>query len=205
MSPTADTLFGGTSVMAILRNLSIEESVRLANTAWDLGIELVEVPIQTPDAVRVLEAVLAEGRARGKPVGAGTVVTAEQLEVSHERGVAFTVAPGLDADLVRRSESIGLPHLPGVATATEIQSAVACGCRWLKAFPADVLGARWFRRMSQGPFPDVSFVATGGMDASNGAEYLRAGASMIAVGSALEDPHQLDQLTALSDASRPSP
>ncbi len=183
-------------VMAIFRNMPADEAVALANRAWSVGIELVEVPIQSPDALPALQAVIAAGRERDKPVGSGTVTTIEQLEASANAGAAFTVAPGFDEQIVAASARMELPHLPGVATPTEIQRAVAAGCVWLKAFPASVLGAGWFAAM-RGPFPGVSLVATGGIDASNAQDFLNAGAKTVAVGSALADTNQLDRLSDL--------
>ncbi|MEU6394124.1 bifunctional 4-hydroxy-2-oxoglutarate aldolase/2-dehydro-3-deoxy-phosphogluconate aldolase [Streptomyces sp. NPDC046939] len=193
---TFDDLFGRVPVMAILRGLSPDRSVELAVRAWDLGIECVEVPVQDEAAGRALAAVVAAGRERGKAVGAGTVTSVERLERAVGAGAAFTVAPGLDAEVARASVAAGLPHLPGVATATDVQAARALGLTWLKAFPASVLGVEWFRAM-RGPFPEVPFVATGGLDAGNASAYLDAGARVVAVGSALEDPDQLERLAAL--------
>lgn len=189
-------LMSSSPVMAIFRGYSAKDAVALAGKAWDLGIELVEVPVQVSSALPTLDAVVSAGRERGKPVGAGTVTTVEQLRTVQQRGVAFTVAPGLDADVVQTSESLTLPHLAGVSTATEIQQALRLGQTWLKAFPATVLGTQWFRAM-RGPFPQVSFVATGGIDASNARQYLDAGAQTVAVGSALSDPSQIDLLATL--------
>lgn len=193
---TLDELFENQPIMAILRNMDPERSVRLSRTAWQLGISMVEVPIQTPDAVPSLEAVLAAGREEGRPVGAGTVTSVDQVELCEELGVAFTVAPGLDADVVAASERVGVPHLPGVATATEVQHAVRLGLTWLKAFPASLLGKDFFPAM-RGPFPQVNFVATGGMSARNAGEFLAAGVRCVAVGSALEDEQQLPLLAEL--------
>lgn len=193
---TIETLMSATPVMAILRNYPPAEAVSLATQAWDLGIELVEVPVQSPDAVPTLDAVLAAGRERGRLVGAGTVTSTEQLRDLQRRAVAFTVSPGLDSDVVSLSESMGLPHLPGVSTPTEIQRAMRHGLTWLKAFPASVLGTEWFKAM-RGPFPGVCFAATGGIDAGNASEFLEAGARTVAVGSALSDPSQIDRLAGL--------
>lgn len=193
MSSDITRLIQGQPVMAILRNMDARRSVALATKAWDLGIDLVEVPIQTPDAVPSLEAVVKAGAERGKLVGSGTIVSPEQVRQSLELNVAFTVAPGLDEEIVKLCQSAGLPHLPGVATPSEIQKAVRLGCTAVKAFPASVLGTGWFKAM-QGPFPAVTFVATGGIDASNAAAFLEAGASTVAVGSALADARQLDQI-----------
>lgn len=193
MGADIDELMRTAPIMAIFRNMTPDTAVDLAHRSWDFGIELVEVPIQSPEALPTLEAVLRAGRDRGKPVGSGTVISPEQVVLSHDLGAAFTVAPGLDAAVVAESRRLGLPHLPGVATASEVQKALLLGCTWVKAFPASVLGAGWFSAM-RGPFPQVSFVATGGMDASNAAEFLAAGASTIAVGGALADPEQVDRL-----------
>ena len=92
--------------------------------------------------------------------------------------------------------SSDLPILAGVATPSEVQRAVALGLTWLKAFPAQWLGTDWFRHI-RGPFPQVQFIATGGMDASNAADFLAAGVRVVAVGSALEDETQLEKLAAL--------
>ncbi|WP_327655747.1 bifunctional 4-hydroxy-2-oxoglutarate aldolase/2-dehydro-3-deoxy-phosphogluconate aldolase [Streptomyces sp. NBC_00483] len=196
VATTFDELFAGVPVMAILRGMPADKSVELAVRAWELGIECVEVPVQTEEAAGVLAAVVAAGRERGKPVGAGTVTTTERLGWAVDAGAAFTVAPGLNAEVARASVTAALPHLPGVATATDVQAARGIGCTWLKAFPASVLGTEWFRAM-RGPFPEVPFVATGGMDAGNASAYLAAGAKVVAVGSALEDPAQLPLLAEL--------
>ncbi|RZU45680.1 2-dehydro-3-deoxyphosphogluconate aldolase/(4S)-4-hydroxy-2-oxoglutarate aldolase [Streptomyces sp. BK022] len=194
--PTFDRVFAEAPVMAILRGMPLDRSVELATLAWDLGIECVEVPVQSRTAAEVLAAVVKAGAERGRPVGAGTVTTPQRLAWAVSAGAAFTVAPGFDAGVARASLDAGLPHLPGVATATEVQAARALGLDWLKAFPAGVLGPDWFRAM-RGPFPEVPFVATGGIDASNAAAFLAAGAKVVAVGSALEDPDQLRRLADL--------
>ena len=152
--------------MAIFRGLGTTRSLELARTAWDLGIDVVELPIQSDADVEALAAVVAAGRERGRLVGAGTVVSTRHVELAASAGAAFTVSPGFDADVVRASAAAGMPPLPGVATASEVQAAMALGLTWLKAFPASLLGAGWFRAMA-GPFPDARFVATGGMDAAN--------------------------------------
>ncbi|WP_405432119.1 bifunctional 4-hydroxy-2-oxoglutarate aldolase/2-dehydro-3-deoxy-phosphogluconate aldolase [Micromonospora sp. NBC_00617] len=191
-------IFGGARVMAILRGLPVAETVRLAERAWDLGIVVVEVPVATPDAVPALRAAVEAGAARGRIVGAGTVLDAEQVAAAADAGAAFTVAPGLDLAIADAAAARGLPHLPGVATPTEAQQALRHGLTWLKAFPAISLGPAWFRAMA-GPLPQLRFVATGGLDANNAAAFLDAGVRVAAVGSALSDPTQLDQLAKLTN------
>jgi Entner-Doudoroff aldolase len=189
-------VLAGQPVMAILRGLSPERTVTLAERAWDLGIDLVEVTVQTPDAVESLAAAVLAGERRGKLVGAGTVVSLAQLRQVIAARARFAVAPGLDLDLVEAAAALNLPYLPGVATPTDVQTAATAGLRYLKAFPATVLGPGWFRAMG-GPFPGMRFVATGGIDATNAGEYLAAGAVTVGVGSALEDEQQLPLLAKL--------
>lgn len=199
-----DELFGTCTVMAILRGYAPVEAMRLAHRAWDVGVDLVEVTVETPDALSTLAAVVAGGRERGRRVGAGTVITVDQVHAVADLGAAFTVAPGLDPEVVASCRDHGLVHLPGVATSTEVQQALGLGLRWLKAFPASVLGVGWFLAM-RGPFPQVRFVATGGMDAANGRDFLAAGARMVAVGSALADSQQIAGLGELVAHQRPVP
>lgn len=196
--PTAvlDDIFAGAPLMAILRGMGLERSVRLATAAWDLGIDSVEVPLQTAEDERVLREVVRLGAERGKAVGAGTILTVAQVDQAVAAGAAYLVAPGIDADVVRAAQERGIPILPGVATPSEVQQAVALGLTWLKAFPAQWLGADWFRHI-RGPFPGVRFVATGGMDATNAADFLDVGVRVVAVGSALEDESQLPRLAEL--------
>jgi 2-dehydro-3-deoxyphosphogluconate aldolase/(4S)-4-hydroxy-2-oxoglutarate aldolase len=191
-----DGIFGDHRVMAILRGLPPAQTVALAGRAWDAGVELVEVPIGAPEAVTSLSAAVAAAAERGMRVGAGTVVTPEQVRIAAAAGAQYTVAPGLDLTVLAASLAAGLPHLPGVATATEVQHARAAGCRWLKAFPASVLGPRWLRAI-RGPFPDVAFVATGGIAVSDAEEFLAAGARIVALGAALSDPEQVQLLADL--------
>jgi 2-dehydro-3-deoxyphosphogluconate aldolase/(4S)-4-hydroxy-2-oxoglutarate aldolase len=191
-----DTAFEGQRVMVILRGRPPAKTVELCHLAWDLGVTQVEVPVQSPDAVPSLRAAVAAGAERGHGVGAGTVTTVDQLAELAGIGVSFTVAPGLDDDVVRWSVEHGLPHLPGVSTPSEIQRAVRHGLDWVKAFPASVLGTGWFAAM-RGPFPALKTVATGGMTVATVAEYREAGARVVSLGSALEDPAQVEELARL--------
>ncbi|WP_245665087.1 FCD domain-containing protein [Actinoplanes subtropicus] len=94
------------------------------------------------------------------------------------------------------SLAAGMPHLPGVGTATEVQRAWLAGCRWMKAFPAAALGPGWISAVL-GPFPGARFVATGGITVAGAPAFLAAGARVIALGAALADPAQRDQIRTL--------
>ena len=190
------TLFGDVPLMAILRGMGAERTLAVATAAWDLGITSVEVPVQTPADVEALRVLAEAAKERGLTVGAGTVVSVEHVRQAADAGASFTVSPGFDVEVVRASHEAGMPALPGVATATDVQLAMKSGLTWLKAFPASLLTPAWFTAMS-GPFPQANFVATGGMDSTNAAQYLDAGVRVVAVGSALEDSAQLPALASL--------
>jgi len=192
-----ETLFGDQRLMAILRGMPPDETVALATRLWDAGVTVLEIPIATPDAVGSLRAAVAAGRDGGLRVGAGTVITPEQAGTAAAAGAAYTVAPGLDLTVLAASLAAGLPHLPGVGTASEVQRARAAGCRWQKAFPAKPLGAGWISAL-HGPF-----VATGGLSVADVRPFLTAGASVVALGAALADPSQLDEIGHLLTARRP--
>lgn len=194
-----EAAFAGAPLMAILRGMGVERSVSLSETAWDLGIDSVEVPLQTDEDERALRAVVERAAARGKSVGAGTIITPAQVALAADAGAVYLVSPGLDPEVVRAAQDAGIPILPGVATPSEVQLAVSLGLTWLKAFPATWLGSGWFKHI-RGPFPQVRFVATGGLDASNVEEFLDAGVRVAAVGSALEDASQLERLAAVLQA-----
>jgi 2-dehydro-3-deoxyphosphogluconate aldolase/(4S)-4-hydroxy-2-oxoglutarate aldolase len=186
---TFDDVVGSQRVMAILRGLPPDETVAVAGKLWDAGVTVLEVPIGTPEAVPALRAAVGAAGERGLRVGAGTVITPDQVRVAAEAGAQYTVAPGFDPLVLAASLAVGLPHLPGVGTATEVQRAYLAGCRWLKAFPAAALGPAWISGL-RGPFPDVNFVATGGLKVADVSTFLAAGARVVALGAALADPGQ---------------
>ncbi|MEH1015432.1 bifunctional 4-hydroxy-2-oxoglutarate aldolase/2-dehydro-3-deoxy-phosphogluconate aldolase [Micromonospora sp. CPCC 206060] len=193
---TLDELFGSTRVMAILRGYDPDRTVALATAAWDLGVTALEVPIGEPGQLPALTAAVAAGARRGLAVGAGTVVTPEQVTAAAAAGAAYTVAPGFDPEVLAASLHAGLPHLPGVATPTEAQRALRAGCHWAKAFPASALGPEWIAGVL-GPFPRLRIVATGGVRPGDAPGYLAAGAAMVALGAALADPAALPALRPL--------
>ena len=134
------------------------------------GIFCAEVTLRTPaalDALRLMAAV------PNFLAGVGTVRTLAELEAAHAAGAAFAVSPGLDEQIVSAAAGLGIGMLPGVATATEVQRAMLLGLQVVKFFPADRLGGLATIRALRGPFPDMSFVPSGGVTAASAVEYLR--------------------------------
>jgi 2-dehydro-3-deoxyphosphogluconate aldolase / (4S)-4-hydroxy-2-oxoglutarate aldolase len=189
-----------TRVLAILHGATPAETVRWCERAWSLGVTLVEVPIRADGDLDLLAAAAEAGRRTGHPVGAGTVTSPELARQVADLGAAFTVAPGLDEEVAAASAELGLAHLPGVATATEIQRALRLGLPWQKAFPAASLGPGWFTAQRE-PFRHVKFVATGGVSTANAASFLKAGAAAVSLGSAFARSPDED-IRALSASAR---
>jgi 2-dehydro-3-deoxyphosphogluconate aldolase/(4S)-4-hydroxy-2-oxoglutarate aldolase len=170
-------------LLGIFRGFEPTETTELCQKAWAEGVRLVEVPVQRPDALPSLKAAVDAAADHHGLVGAGTVTTLEQLDAVISAGASFIVSPGLHPAVASACVQRGIPILPGVATSTEIAAALELGLTWLKAFPASELGAAWVRAQLA-PFPDVKFVATGGIGTENAREFLDAGCKAIAVGSA---------------------
>jgi 2-dehydro-3-deoxyphosphogluconate aldolase/(4S)-4-hydroxy-2-oxoglutarate aldolase len=187
-------------VIAILRGLSPERTVELAQACWDGGISLIEVPANDAAGLRALEALTSHAESTEQVVGAGTIYTAEGVRHAAEAGARFLVAPGIDRDAIHAAADRDLPYLPGVATPSEVQLALTLGLSVLKAFPASALGTQWFQAM-RGPFPDVRLVATGGVNAANARQYLDAGAVALGVGSGLSDAIAVTALVAACTAA----
>lgn len=171
-------------IIAIVRGNYPPERLRAIGEALaEGGVPALEVTLNSAGA---LEGISALRKALGSDllVGAGTVRTVSDVEAAIGAGAEFLISPSFDAASVARSAGEGVVHLPGVFTASEAQAAHAAGCRLVKLFPADALGPAYLRAL-RAPLDDVGFVPTGGIDAGNIGEYVRAGAVAFGVGSAL--------------------
>ena len=181
-----DREFATSPVMIIMRGLGVERSLELSALAWDIGVATVELPIQNPEDLEALKAVVALGAERGRTVGAGTVLNATHVAQAAEAGATYTVSPGLDVDVIRESLDAGLPTLPGVATASEVQAGMRLGLTWFKSYPAAAHGPGRISAM-HGPYPGAKFVATAGVNCTTAPSFLTAGARVVSLGSALND------------------
>jgi 2-dehydro-3-deoxyphosphogluconate aldolase / (4S)-4-hydroxy-2-oxoglutarate aldolase len=187
-------------VIAIVRGRFPRERLLAAGEALaEAGVRAMEVTLNSPDALEGIAALrrALDGRVL---VGAGTVRTAGDVERALAAGAAFLVSPNIDLPSVSRARAAGVPHLPGVFTPTEAQTASTAGCRLVKLFPADLLGPRYLRAL-RAPLDHIGFVPTGGILLEEVGEWVRAGAVALGVGSALvsraeEDPASLAERAA---------
>jgi Entner-Doudoroff aldolase len=144
-------------------------AVPLAEAMAAGGLPIAEVTFRTPAAVDAIRAMA------GIPemlVGAGTVVTAEQVDIAADAGAVFVVSPGLNADVVRRARERQLTVLPGAVTPSEIMAALALGVNTCKFFPASSFGGVGTVSALAHPFPSMSFVPTGGIGPADVGRYL---------------------------------
>jgi 2-dehydro-3-deoxyphosphogluconate aldolase/(4S)-4-hydroxy-2-oxoglutarate aldolase len=133
------------------------------------GIQSAEIALRTPRSFEVLGAAAA---VPGIAVGAGTVLLPDQATQAADAGAAFLVSPGLDEEVVEAAARRGLPALPGVATATELQRAVRLGLGRVKFFPAEAMGGVATVRALSAPFPGVRFLPSGGIGPAEAPGYL---------------------------------
>ena len=186
-------------VIAILRGFDHQTTLALATSCWAAGIRLVEVPVQGDEGFRALEVAAAEAAAKGELVGAGTVYTVADAQRAQSCGASFLVAPGLDEDTARFAAERRVPYLPGVTTPTDVQNAKRLGIHTVKLFPAAAMGTAWLSAL-RGPFPEINFIAVGGVSPGNACDFLDRGAVGVGVGGALNDPAVVGELARLRSA-----
>ncbi|WP_433047651.1 bifunctional 4-hydroxy-2-oxoglutarate aldolase/2-dehydro-3-deoxy-phosphogluconate aldolase [Dactylosporangium sp. CS-033363] len=150
----------------------------LADALLAGGLGLAEVTFRTAAAADAIAAMAARP---GMLVGAGTVLTAAQVDRAVDAGARFVVSPGFSPAVVARCQTRGVPVLPGVASPTEIMQALDAGLDTVKFFPAEQLGGVPMVKALAAPFRSVRFVPTGGVSTENLADYL-AIPSVVAVG-----------------------
>ncbi len=154
-------------VMVINR---LEDAVPMAQALVEGGVRVLEITLRTPVALRCMEAI-----AKAVPlaiVGAGTVRSVADAQAARDAGCRFAVSPGYLSDVGVACRSLGLPLLPGVASASEVMQANSDGYSFLKFFPASAAGGIPLLKALAGPFPDVVFCPTGGITRETAGQYL---------------------------------
>ncbi|MEW2157199.1 bifunctional 4-hydroxy-2-oxoglutarate aldolase/2-dehydro-3-deoxy-phosphogluconate aldolase [Streptomyces sp. NPDC007189] len=170
-------------LLAIVRGGDPDAALRTVLVLAEEGIDLIEVSLSGADALGVIARAATE-LGPDRPIGAGTVLTADEARAARDAGAAFAVTPGLGAG-ADTARDLGLPVLTGVMTPTEIIAARAQGADALKLFPAADAGGPAYLKALRAPFPDTVFVPVGGVDLDAARAYLVAGATAVGVGSPL--------------------
>ncbi|MDQ3691974.1 MAG: bifunctional 4-hydroxy-2-oxoglutarate aldolase/2-dehydro-3-deoxy-phosphogluconate aldolase [Chloroflexota bacterium] len=184
--PVADAIRSH-RLIAVLRRIEPRAALlALVDELAEAGVRVIEVTLDAPSGTDDLAAVRAHLAVRGDAayvLGAGTVLRLEQLDAARDAGADFVVAPILDVALVRAALEIRMPVIPGALTPTEIAAAWSAGATFVKVFPASAVGPGFVREL-RGPLPAIDLVPTGGVDGSNAAAFLAAGAAAVGIGGA---------------------
>lgn len=182
----------------------VEHAVPLANALVAGGVRVLEVTLRTPAALACIEAIARE--VPQAVVGAGTIRTPAEARAARRAGGVFGVSPGYTPEVAQACRDVGLPLLPGVATASEVMAASADGFRFLKFFPATAAGGVPMVKALAGPFPDVVFCPTGGITPQTAPEFLALPNVRVCGGSWLTPADAIDagdwaRITALARAA----
>ena len=173
-----------TGVIAIVRLDSAESLQKVADAVLEGGVDVIEFTMTTPGALSILE---SAARKFGDRVilGAGTVLDPESARAAILAGAQFIVSPNLKAKTVELCQRYGTVSVPGVLTPTEIVEALEAGADLIKVFPASAVGGPDYIKAVLAPLPQARLVPTGGVEAENAGDYIRAGAAAVAVGGSL--------------------
>ncbi|MFE7165949.1 bifunctional 4-hydroxy-2-oxoglutarate aldolase/2-dehydro-3-deoxy-phosphogluconate aldolase [Streptomyces sp. NPDC057616] len=149
----------------------VADAVPLARALVAGGLPAIEVTLRTPAALGAIRAIA--GEVPDALVGAGTVITPEQVRDSVNAGARFLVSPGWTDLLLDAMQASGVPYLPGVSTTSEVVTLLERGVREMKFFPAQAAGGAPYLKSLAGPLPQARFCPTGGIGAENALDYLR--------------------------------
>ena len=160
-------------VIAVLIIDDVEHAVPVAEALLAGGITAMELTLRTPAALDSL--IRINEQVPEMLAGVGTVLTTQQVQDIVNAGAAFGVAPGLNEDVVRKAQELGLPFAPGIATPSELEKAVSMGCREVKFFPAEAMGGLKYLRSCGAPYKHlgIRYIPLGGLNAGNMSDYLK--------------------------------
>ena len=194
-------------IIVIVRGIDKEDLIPLAQAMYDGGIRLLEVTYsangsvsdeQTAENIKLLSDYFGDKMT----IGAGTVLTEKQVELTFKAGGKFIISPDSYDKVIKKSLELGLVSIPGALTPTEIQSAYRAGADFIKLFPITNLGISYFKAV-KAPLSHVKFLAVGGNDEKIMNDYLKAGVCGFGIGSNIVDKKlikakQFDKITQLA-------
>jgi 2-dehydro-3-deoxyphosphogluconate aldolase/(4S)-4-hydroxy-2-oxoglutarate aldolase len=169
-------------IIAIVRLEDLSEARRISEALLEGGVSVVEFTLTNPDAIRVIENLRKD--VGGLLLGAGTVLDEQAAYAAIMAGASFLVTPTVAPGVVEQGLRYGVPVICGGMTPTELLHAHSLGCEMVKVFPAGALGPGFLKDV-RGPLPQLQMIPTGGIQVSNVASFLEAGAVAVGVGSAL--------------------
>ncbi|MGC1362046.1 MAG: bifunctional 4-hydroxy-2-oxoglutarate aldolase/2-dehydro-3-deoxy-phosphogluconate aldolase [Silvibacterium sp.] len=171
-------------LIPVLRARSVEEGHSLVDAMMAGGVTVVEVTMTVPNALRLLRE-LKQRHGDSLLLGSGTVTDAAQAEATIDAGAEFVVSPSLHPDVIAKTKQLGKVSIPGALTPTEVITAWRAGADYVKVFPCSAMGGASYLKALRAPFPDLKLIPTGGVTLQTAAEFLKAGACALGVGSDL--------------------
>lgn len=186
-------------IIAILRGLNPSEAEAVGRVILDAGIDRIEVPLNSPDPLNSI-AILSRAFGDQALIGAGTVLTIDQINAVSDAGGKLIVSPNYDAEVIGHTVALGMQSWPGVYTPTEAFGALTAGATGLKLFPGVMAGPAGLAALRP-VLPDGALVfAVGGAGPENFDQWIKAGADGFGIGSALYKPGM--DVTEISDRTR---
>ncbi|WP_238366689.1 2-dehydro-3-deoxy-6-phosphogalactonate aldolase [Mesobacterium pallidum] len=174
-------------IIAILRGITPEDAVSVAESLVRTGISRIEVPLNSPDPLTSIR-LMAEALAGRAEIGAGTVLSPADVTRVGEAGGTLVVAPDTNVEVIAAAKAAGMTCYPGAMTPTECFTALRAGADGLKLFPGDLIGPKGLKAMKAVLPPDVPLFAVGGAKPDNFADWFAAGATGFGIGTALYTP-----------------
>jgi 2-dehydro-3-deoxyphosphogluconate aldolase / (4S)-4-hydroxy-2-oxoglutarate aldolase len=171
-------------IVPVVRASSPAEARLAADAVCQGGIPIVEITLTVPGAVELIRE-LAKNSASGVLIGAGTVLNAEAARRCLDAGAQFLASPGLNLPTVELAAREGTLIMAGALTPTEVMAAWEAGGDFIKIFPCGQVGAAKYIKCLKGPFPQIPFVPTGGVDLKTAGEFIEAGAAALGIGGEL--------------------
>lgn len=174
-------------VIAILRGVTPDKVMAIADQLVLAGVNVIEVPLNSPDPLNSIK-LLRNELGPEIIVGAGTVLTVKDVEAIAEAGAQICISPNLDLDVVAAAQKSHLVSIPGIATSSEFFQAYKSGVRIMKLFPFSNLGIPFMKSLQSVSPTDAHLVPVGGVDIENILELVQAGALAVGIGNSLYDP-----------------
>jgi 2-dehydro-3-deoxyphosphogluconate aldolase / (4S)-4-hydroxy-2-oxoglutarate aldolase len=172
---------GEIGIVPVVRAATVEDATRAVEAICAGGIPILEITMTVPNATSVIRHVVRE-HGNTALIGAGTVTTGEQAEQCIRAGAEFIVSPGLSTHVLAVAQACAKLAIPGALTPTELMHAQDNGAKLIKIFPCGNVGGPKYLQSLKAPFPNAALIPTGGVNASNAADYIAAGAFALGVG-----------------------
>lgn len=171
-------------LIPVLRAGSVEAGHALVDAMMAGGVTVVEVTMTVPKALTLLRE-LKQRHGDSLLLGSGTVTDAAQAEATIDAGAEFVVSPSLHLDVIAKTRELGAISIPGALTPTEVITAWRAGADYVKVFPCSAMGGASYLKSLLAPFPDLKLIPTGGVTLQTAADFLKAGARALGVGTDL--------------------